>query len=129
VPTPAVSRCGNIPCAEAELFDHLVGAGASVKMRRTRIEHMSAGLPRKPTLLSAVGTAEKCQEETLLHSHSIISSARFRARSWIARCEVRYNREKVLLVEMGYNLGHQWAPFSRSGAVLEVIELPEHVAR
>jgi hypothetical protein len=32
--------------------------------------------------------------------------ARFRARSRIARCEVRYNREKVLLVEIGYNLGH-----------------------
>ncbi len=61
--------------------------------------------------------------------HSITSSARFRARSRIARCEVRYNREKVLLVEIGYNLGHQRAPFSRSGAVLEVIELPEHVAR
>ena len=32
--------------------------------------------------------------------------ARFRARSRIARCEVRCNREKVLLVEIGYNLGH-----------------------
>ena len=32
--------------------------------------------------------------------------ARFRARSRIARCEVRYNRDKVLLVEIGYNLGH-----------------------
>jgi hypothetical protein len=52
----------------------------------------------------------------------------FRARSRVARCEVRYNREKVLLVEIGYSLGHQRAPFSRSGAVLEVIELPEHVA-
>ena len=51
------------------------------------------------------------------------------SRSRIARCEVRYNREKVLLVEIGYNLGHQRAPFSRSGAVLEVIELSEHVAR
>ena len=29
----------------------------------------------------------------------------------------------------GYNLDHQRAPFSRSGAVPEVIELPEHVAR
>jgi hypothetical protein len=57
--------------------------------------------------------------------HSITS----RTRSRIARCEVRYNREKVLLVEIGYNLGHQRAPFSRAGAVLEVIELPEHVAR
>jgi len=98
-------------------------------MRRTRIEHMSAGLPRKPTLLSAVGTAEKCQEETLLHSHSIISSARFRARSWIARCEVRDNRKKVLLIEFGHNLDHQRAPFSASRSMLEVIELPEHVAR
>lgn len=33
-------------------------------------------------------------------------AARFRARSRIARCEVRYNREKVLLVEIGYNWGH-----------------------
>jgi hypothetical protein len=32
--------------------------------------------------------------------------ARFRACSRIARCEVRDNREKVLLVEIGYNLGH-----------------------
>ena len=32
--------------------------------------------------------------------------ARYRARSRIARCEVRYNREKVLLVKIGYNLGH-----------------------
>jgi len=36
-----------------------------VKMRRTRIEHMSSGLPSKPTLLGSLGTAEKCQEETL----------------------------------------------------------------
>ena len=50
-------------------------------------------------------------------------------RSRIARCEVGYNREKVLLVESGYNLDHQRAPFSRSGAVPEVIELSEHVAR
>jgi hypothetical protein len=27
-------------------------------------------------------------------------------RSRIARCEVRYNREKVLLVETGHNLDH-----------------------
>src|SRR5215467_2502628 len=50
-------------------------------------------------------------------------------RSRIARCEVGYNRQKVLLVESGYNLDHQRAPFSRSGAVPEVIELSEHVAR
>jgi hypothetical protein len=31
-----------------------------VKMRKTRNEHMSTGLPREPTLLGAVGTAEKC---------------------------------------------------------------------
>jgi hypothetical protein len=53
----------------------------------------------------------------------------FPTRSRIARCEVGYNREKVLLVESGYNLDHQRAPFSRSGAVPEVIELSEHVAR
>jgi hypothetical protein len=43
-----------------------------------------------------------------LTAHSIRESgvARFRARSRIARCDVRYNREKVLLVEIGYNLGH-----------------------
>jgi hypothetical protein len=55
--------------------------------------------------------------------------ARFRARSRIARCEVRYNREKVLLVESGNSLDHQRAPYSRSSAVPDVIELPEHVAR
>jgi hypothetical protein len=49
--------------------------------------------------------------------------------SRIARCEVRYDRKKVLLVNICYSLGHQRAPFSRSSAVLEVIELPEHVAR
>jgi hypothetical protein len=53
----------------------------------------------------------------------------FMPRSRIARCEVRYNREKVVLVEIGYSLGHQRAPFSRSGTVLEVIELPKHIAR
>ena len=65
------------------------------------------------------------------HYYTVTQSPRrrIRARSGIARCEVRYNRDKVLLVEIGYNLGHQRAPFSRSGAVLEVIELPEHVAR
>ena len=51
------------------------------------------------------------------------------ASSRIARCKVRYNREKVLLIEFGYNLDHQRAPFSSSGGMLEVIELPEHVAR
>src|SRR5262249_53188827 len=51
------------------------------------------------------------------------------ARLRVARCEVRYNREKLLLVESGYSLDHQRAPFSRSGPVPEVIELPEHVAR
>ena len=56
-------------------------------------------------------------------------ACRFPTRSRIARGEVGYNREKVLLVESGYNLHHQRAPFSRSGAVPEVIELPEHVAR
>src|SRR2546423_1360047 len=50
------------------------------------------------------------------------------ARSRIARCEVRYNRKQVLLVEIGHDLGHQRAPFSCSRAVLEIIELPEHVA-
>ena len=55
--------------------------------------------------------------------------ARFCVRSRIARCEVRYNREKVPVVEFGYNWDHQRAPFSPSGGVLEVIELPEHVAR
>ena len=84
--------------------------------------------PCKQTSARHRCSSQKCQEETLLHNYSI-TSARFRARSRIARCEVRYNREKVLLVEIGYNLGHQRAPFSRSGAMLEVIELPEHVAR
>src|SRR5262245_63559803 len=74
-------------------------------------------------------SATEQRDELATADHSITSSARFRARLRIARCEVRYNREKVLLVEIGYNLGHQRAPFSRSGAVLEVIELPEHVAR
>jgi hypothetical protein len=69
------------------------------------------------------------EADELAPRHSITSSARFRAPSRIARCEVRYNREKVLLVEIGYNLDHQRAPFSRSGTVPEVIELPEHVAR
>jgi hypothetical protein len=32
-----VSRCGNIPCAEAELLDHLVGAG-----ERHRVPHRAA---------------------------------------------------------------------------------------
>jgi hypothetical protein len=53
----------------------------------------------------------------------------FRARLRVARCEVRYNRKEVLLVEICHSLGHQRAPFSRAGAVLELIELPEHVAR
>jgi hypothetical protein len=35
VPTPAVSRCGNTPCAEAELFDHLVG---TCEQRRWNLE-------------------------------------------------------------------------------------------
>jgi len=48
--------------------------------------------------------------------------------SRIARCEVRYDREKVLLVERRYGLDHQRAPFSVSGAMTEVIELPKHVA-
>ena len=50
------------------------------------------------------------------------------APSRIARCEVRYDREKVLLIESGYNLDHQRAPFSVSRAVTEVVELPERVA-
>jgi hypothetical protein len=66
---------------------------------------------------------------TPLSNDLIPARRRFRACSRIARCEVRYNREKVLLVEICYSLGHQRAPFSRSRAVLEVIELPEHVAR
>ena len=66
---------------------------------------------------------------TLLSLTPFDSVARFPTRSRIARCEVRYNREKILLVEIGYNLGHQRAPFSRSGAVLEVMELAEHVTR
>jgi hypothetical protein len=66
---------------------------------------------------------------TLLTLTSLGSVARFRVRSRVARCEVRYNREKVLVVEIGYNLCHQRAPFSCSGTVLEVIELPKHVAR
>ena len=66
---------------------------------------------------------------TLLTLTSLGSVARFCARSRIARCEVGYNREKVLLVEIGYNLCHQRAPFSRSSTVLEVIELPKQVAR
>jgi hypothetical protein len=41
-----------------------------------------------------------------LLSMTLSRVARFRARSRIARCEVRYNREKVLLVEIGYDLGH-----------------------
>src|SRR5262249_29911976 len=64
----------------------------------------------------------------LLNAHSVVgpdasepdlplSVARFPTRSRIARGEVGYNREKVLLVESGYNLDHQRAPFSRSGAV------------
>lgn len=97
-----------------------------VKMRRARIEHMSAGsdVARRGWHGRKVPGGEITTQ--LL---DITSSARFRARSRIARCEVRYNREKILLVEVGYNLGHQRAPFSRSGAVPEVIELPEHVAR
>src|SRR5205814_5739095 len=39
-----------------------------------------------------------------------------------------YYRKQVLLVEIGHDLGHQRAPFSCSRAVLEIIELPEHVA-
>jgi hypothetical protein len=46
----------------------------------------------------------------LLKAHSGVGPdapvARFRARSRIARCEVRYNREKILLVKIGYNLSH-----------------------
>src|SRR6516165_2775016 len=63
------------------------------------------------------------------HDLPLIAWRGFLARSRIARCEVGYNREKVLLVESGYNSDHQRAPFSRSSAVPEVIELPEHVAR
>src|SRR5437764_12856445 len=49
--------------------------------------------------------------------------------SWIAGCKVRDNRKQVLLREVRHDLRHQRAPFSRSRAVLDVIELPEHVAR
>ncbi len=66
---------------------------------------------------------------TLLSLTSLDSVARFPTRSRIARCEVSYNREKVLLVESGNSLDHQRAPYSRSSAVPDVIELPEHVAR
>lgn len=66
---------------------------------------------------------------TLLSLTSLDSVARFPTRSRIARCEVGYNCEEVLLVESGYNLDHQRAPFSCSCAVPEVIELSEHVAR
>src|SRR5262245_8508183 len=50
-------------------------------------------------------TAEQ-RHELAPPNHSITSSARFHARSRIARCEVRYNREKVLLVETGHNWDH-----------------------
>src|SRR5262249_32067162 len=88
-----------------------------------------AARPRRPPIAEIVYGGEVSLSPIPLQLYSITSSARFRARSRIARCEIRYNREKVLLVEIGYNLGHQRAPFSRSGAVLEVIELSEHVAR
>src|SRR2546421_4805247 len=42
--------------------------------------------------------------------------------SWIARCQVGDDRKQILLREVGHDLRHQRAPFSRSRAVLEVIE-------
>src|SRR5215510_11703237 len=111
--------------------------GNPTKSRTTRTGQACARATRGRTGSAAVPAA-KCRNclrwgsfmsPIRLQFYLITSSARFDARSRIARCEVRYNREKVLLVEIGYNFGHQRAPFSRSGAVLEVIELPEHVAR
>src|SRR5215470_14541328 len=90
-------------------------------------------LPHEPPVRARLRRRLRC----LLNAHSGVGPdasepdlpARFPTRSRIARCEVGYNGEKVLLVESGYNLDHQRAPFSRSGAVPEVIELSEHVAR
>ena len=100
-------------------------------MKKERFLPTRAASSSSPTAGASDAYSMNIQElgPTLLSLTSLDSVARFPTRSRIARCEVGYNCEEVLLVESGYNLDHQRAPFSRSGAVPEVIELSEHVAR
>src|SRR5712664_3422458 len=70
--------------------------------RAARLFRLAYGRRLRCLLKAHSGVGADAPEHDLVPGDGV---ARYRARSRIARCEVRYNREKILLVKIGYNLG------------------------